>query len=118
MPALPDPAWPVVVLAAIQAADAAMCVRPVGFVRGCLEDVGFPRSLWVVLTWVKGLAATGLLAGLVVPCLAFVTSAALVVYFAAAIGMHVRARDFGSNLFVNATSMLVICVGVWLWCTW
>lgn len=30
-------------------------------------------------------------------------------YFVIAIGMHVRARDFGRNLFANATGMLVLC---------
>lgn len=117
MPTTPDPWWPVVVLAGIQAVDAVLCVRPVDFVRGCLEDVRFPRRLWAVLPWVKGLAAAGLVAGLVVPYLAFLTSAALVAYFAVAIVMHVRARDLGRNLFVNATSMLAICAAICLWCT-
>ena len=40
---------------------------------------------------------------------------ALIAYFLVAIGMHVRARDFGRNLFVNATGMLVICVATLLW---
>lgn len=116
MPTTPEPWWPVVALAMIQAADAVLCVRPVRFVRRCLEDVGFPRPLWVLLPWIKGLAAAGLVAGLVVPYLALLTSAALVAYFVIAVAMHVRARDFGSNLFVNATSMLLICAGVGLWC--
>ncbi len=29
-------------------------------------------------------------------------------YFVVAITMHVRARDFGRNLFANATGMLVL----------
>ena len=33
------------------------------------------------------------------------------VYFLLAIGAHVRARDFGRNLFVNATGMLLLTVG-------
>ncbi|WP_193608794.1 DoxX family protein [Nocardioides lijunqiniae] len=113
----PEPWWPVVALAIIQAVDAGLCVGPVPFVRGCLEDVGFPRRLWVLLPWVKGLAAVGLVGGLVIPYLAFITSLALVAYFLIAITMHIRARDFGSNLAVNATSMLIICAGVCLWCT-
>jgi hypothetical protein len=44
------------------------------------------------------------------------TSAALLAYFLIAIAMHLRARDLGRNLFVNASGMLVLCVatGVWL----
>ena len=38
------------------------------------------------------------------------TCAALILYFVLAIGMHVAARDFGRNLFVNATGMLVLCI--------
>jgi hypothetical protein len=30
-------------------------------------------------------------------------------YFLAAITMHLRARDLGRNLFVNAIGMLVLC---------
>jgi hypothetical protein len=33
-----------------------------------------------------------------------------------AIAFHIRARDFGRNLFVNATGMLVICVATALFC--
>lgn len=33
-----DPWWPLVVLAAIQLADAAMCVKPVAYIAQCLED--------------------------------------------------------------------------------
>jgi hypothetical protein len=33
-----------------------------------------------------------------------------VLYFLVAIAFHVRARDFGRNLLLNATGMLLICV--------
>ncbi|UYM05180.1 hypothetical protein [Solicola gregarius] len=40
------------------------------------------------------------------------TCIALVVYFVIAITMHVRARDFTSRLFVNASGMLVLSLAV------
>jgi hypothetical protein len=45
-----------------------------------------------------------------VPYLAAVVTAALVAYFLVAIGMHLRARDLGRNLFVNASGMLATCL--------
>lgn len=110
--ALPDPIWPIIVLAVIQLGDAALCLKPVAFVAACFEDVGWPRRLWWMMPVIKFAAAAGLVAGLWIPYLGAVTSLALVVYFVAAIGMHIRARDFGRNLFVNATGMLLICVAV------
>jgi hypothetical protein len=43
-------------------------------------------------------------------------TACLVAYFLFAIGMHVRARDVGRNLFVNATGMLVLCLATGVFC--
>jgi DoxX-like family len=107
-----EPWWPLAGLASIQLVDAALCRAPVAFVRDCLVDVRFPRRYWPVLTPLKLLAAAGLLLGIWLPPLAMLTSAALVAYFVVAIAMHVRARDFGRNLFVNAAGMLVLCVAV------
>lgn len=108
----PDPVWPVLVLALIQLVDGVLCVKPVAFIRECLEDVRFPRRWWWVTPPVKFAAAAGLVAGIWVPGLGLVTSLALVAYFVVAIGMHVRARDFGRNLFLNAIGMLAICIAV------
>ncbi|MFF2372179.1 DoxX family protein [Agromyces sp. NPDC058110] len=116
MPASPDPVWPVLVLALIQLADALLCVRPVPFIARCFDDVRFPRRLWWIMPPIKFAAAAGLVAGIWIPYLGLVTCLALVTYFVVAIGMHIRARDFGRNLFVNASGMLVICVGVLVWC--
>lgn len=110
MSALPDPVWPVILLAVISFGDALLCLRPVAFIARCLEDVHWPRRYWWVLSPVKFAAAAGLVAGIWVPYLGLITSAALVLYFIVAIAMHIRARDFGRNLFVNATGMLVVCV--------
>lgn len=104
------PWWPLAVLAVIQLVDAALCWKPVGFIRDCLVDVRFPRRFWRVLPVLKVASAAGLIIGIWFPPLALVTGIALVCYFIVAIAMHVTARDFGRNLFVNATSMLALCV--------
>jgi hypothetical protein len=111
MTTLPEPVWPVVVLAAISFVDAVLCLKPVPFVAQCFEDVHWPRAWWWVMAPVKFAAAAGLVAGIWVPFLGLVTISALVLYFLVAIAMHVRAWDFGRNLFVNATGMLVLCLG-------
>jgi hypothetical protein len=107
---IPDPIWPVVVLAVIQLADGVMCLKPVGFIAQCLENVRFPRRFWRWLSPLKFAAALGLLAGIWIPYLGVVTATALVLYFVVAVSMHVRARDLGRDLFLNATGMLLICL--------
>lgn len=102
------PWWPLAALGAIQLVDAALCRRPVEFIADCLRDVEFPRRLWPVLTPLKVAAAAGLLIGIWVPWLALLTAVALVAYFVVAISMHIRAHDFGRNLFLNATGMLIL----------
>lgn len=114
-PMLPDPVWPVVVLAVISLGDAAMSWKPMDFIARCWEDVRFPRRYWRLLSWVKIAAGAGLIAGIWIPFLGLVTAICLVAYFVVAIAFHIRARDFGRNLFLNATGMLVICVAVLLW---
>jgi uncharacterized protein (DUF2062 family) len=109
---LPDPVWPVVVLALIQLVDAALCRKPATFIAQCLTNVRFPRRHWRWLTPVKVAAAAGLVAGIWIPYLGLVTAVALVLYFVVAVTMHVRARDLGRDLFLNATGMLLVCVAV------
>ncbi|MFI5623731.1 DoxX family protein [Nocardioides sp. NPDC051685] len=113
---LPDPWWPVVLLALIQIGDAVMCFKPLGFIARCFTDVGLPRALWPVMPWVKVAATVGLVAGLWVPYVGALASAALVVYFVLAVSAHIRARDFGRNLALNATLSLVLCVAVFVFC--
>ncbi|MER7894531.1 DoxX family protein [Micromonospora sp. NPDC094482] len=111
---IPEPIWPVVALAILQLADAVLCVKPVEFVRQCLKDVAFPERFWPVLAPLKAGAAGGLLLGIFIPYLGLATASALVTYFAVAVALHVRQRDFGRN-FTNATGMLAICVAVTWW---
>lgn len=112
MSAFPDSVWLVVVLALVQAVDGVLCLKPVAFVAKCFEDVGLPRRLWWLTPPIKFAATAGLIAGIWIPYLGAVTSVALVAYFVVAIGMHSLARDFGRNLFVNATGMLILCLAV------
>ncbi|WP_350348437.1 DoxX family protein [Agromyces sp. G08B096] len=116
MTALPDPVWPVLVLAVIQLGDGILCSKPVAFIAQCFRDVGWPERWWWVMPPLKFAAAAGLVLGVWVPWLGALTAAALVAYFVVAIAMHIRARDFGRNLFLNATGMLVLCVAVLVWC--
>jgi len=113
--ALPDPVWPVIVLALIQLAYGVMCIRPVAFIAACFDDVRWPRRSWWMMPPIKFAAAAGLVAGIWIPYLGAVTAIALVIYFFVAIALHIRAQDFGRNLFVNATGMLVICVATTLY---
>jgi uncharacterized membrane protein YphA (DoxX/SURF4 family) len=114
-PMLPEPVWPVVALAAISWFDAAISWKPVPFIAQCWEDVHVPRRCWRLLAWLKIAAGAGLVAGIWIPWLGLVTAVCLVGYFVGAITAHLRARDLGRNLFVNATGMLVLCVAVLLW---
>jgi hypothetical protein len=112
---LPDPVWPVIVLAAISLADGVLCIKPVSFVAQCFEDVRWPRRYWWLMSPIKFAAAAGLILGIWIPGLGLLTTSCLVLYFVVAIGMHIRARDFGRNLFVNATGMLVLCGATLVW---
>jgi hypothetical protein len=109
---LPDPVWPVVLLAVIQLVDGVMCVKPVPFIARCLTNVRFPPRYWTWLSPLKLAAALGLVAGIWIPCLGLVTAVALVLYFVVAIVLHLRAGDLGRDLFLNATGMLLICLAI------
>ena len=67
MTALPDPVWPVVVLASIQIGDAALCIKPVACIAACFAAVQWPRRLWWSMPPLQRAAATGLVAGLCDP---------------------------------------------------
>ena len=107
-----EPWWPLAAVAAIQLVDAGLSWRPVPFVAACLRDVHYPDRWWWLLSPVKITAAAGLIIGIWVEPLALLTSACLVAYFLIAISVHIRARDFGRYLFVNAAGMLIICVAL------
>jgi hypothetical protein len=111
---LPSPIWPVLVLLAIQAGDAALMVRPPKFIVDCLEGVRFPRDWWWVLITAKVASVVGLLVGLWVPGVAMTTTAAIVVYFLAAAASHIRARALNSAFWINCLGMLLLSLAVLL----
>jgi hypothetical protein len=102
---IPDPVWAAMALAGFQLADAAFSRRPLWFVEQCLEDVRFPRPYWWVFTPIKAAAGVGLLAGLWIPYIGASTAGLLVLYFALAVGSHLRVADIGRNL-LSATALL------------
>jgi hypothetical protein len=112
----PDPIWPVVVLAAVCFGDGLLCVKPVRFIAECYRGVNWPSRYWWLMPPIKFAAAAGLTAGIWIPTLGLIANACLILYFLAAITAHVRARDYGRNLFVNATGMLLICVATLTFC--
>ncbi|WP_132993607.1 DoxX family protein [Gordonia zhaorongruii] len=108
----PDPAWPVIILAAIVGGDALMSIRPPRFIRECYAGVGFPLDWGWVLVYVKLLAVAGLLVGLEYDGVGVAACAGVVAYFLAATAAHVRARFTGTEFWVNCLGMLALAVGV------
>ena len=106
-----DPTWPLLVLAAIQLGDAVASYRPMKFAADCFDDVNFPREYWWVFTPIKLAAAIGLVIGVWVPEIGLAAALGLVLFYLLAITAHIRARDFGRNLFVNASGMLLLTAG-------
>lgn len=107
---LPELTWPVVVLAAIQLGDGLICIKPVAFVGKCLDDIGWPRQYRWMMPVTKLVAVAALIAGIWVPYLGLLAVLGVVAYFVVAIGLHIRAQDFGRNLFLNATGMLALSI--------
>ncbi|WP_445160726.1 DoxX family protein [Mycobacterium sp. Dal123C01] len=80
-------------LAAFHAIDAVACAVQVAPVKKTLDDVGLPDSIRPVMPVVKAAAAVGLLSITWFPALARLTTAMLTLYFALAVGAHIRVRD-------------------------
>lgn len=94
-------------LAALQAADAALCAIPAPFITTALDTVGCPQGIRPILPVVKAAAAVGLLSVHRFPRLARLTTAALTLYFVLAVGAHIRVRDSIANT-VPAASLLTL----------
>lgn len=93
-------------LAVAQGLDAAICVQPIPYVAKCLDDVHYPaRHRWIFPV-VKAASALGLLGGIRFPGLAKLTLVLLTVYFALAVGAHIRVRDIGLNAASASTLLL------------
>jgi hypothetical protein len=90
-------------LAAFHAGDAVACAIPVPYIAKILDSVEVPTNIRWVFPVVKAAAAVGLASVYRVPALARLTTALLTVYFALAVGAHVRVRDRVANIVPAAT---------------
>jgi hypothetical protein len=93
-------------LAAFQAGDAVACAIPVRPIANTLDNLGVPHNIRWVLPASKAASVIGLLSASRVPALARLTTAMLTLYFALAVGAHLRARDKVVNM-VPAASFLI-----------
>ncbi|GAA0037222.1 DoxX family protein [Brevibacterium metallidurans] len=116
MTLIPDPWWPVAVLAVVVLGDGVMTFRPPRAIAACLDGVGLPRDWWWVLAVVKFLAVAGLLAGFWIPGVGLAAVTGLVVYFLAAAWAHIRARYVGRDFWLNCLGMLTGVVLVLVFC--
>lgn len=95
-------------LAAVLLGDVALSIKPVRFIRDCLQSVNFPENWWWSLLVIKVLAAGGLIAGIWVPGLAFAANAGVIAYFLCAAVGHIRAKATGSAFWINCLGMLAL----------
>ena len=111
---LPEPWWLEVALAAALAVDVGMSIRPLEFIRDCLNGVGFPRQWWWTLIVIKSLAVSGLLVGLAIPGVGLAATVGVIVYFSSAAVAHIRARFLGMELWVNCLGFLAFAIATLL----
>ena len=83
----------VLALVGVQVADALYNVMPSKWIEADLEHLRVPPRARYLFGSVKGASAIGLLIGLRRPAFGRLTARSLIVYFALAIGAHVRIRD-------------------------
>lgn len=111
---LPNHWWLPVILAAALLADVAVSIRPLSFVRDCLNGVNFPEDWWWTLIVIKSLAAAGLIVGAWADGIAVAANVGVIAYFLAAAAAHVRARFLGRAFWLNCLGMLTLSVGVFV----
>jgi hypothetical protein len=80
-------------LAVLQIADTIVGAIPSMSTAARLDHLGFPEPLRPLLPLIKMSASVGLVAGLRRPQIGVVTSAALVAFYATAVGFHRLAGD-------------------------
>jgi hypothetical protein len=90
-------------LGAMMAFDAVIYSIPVPFVTKGLDAVNFPRRYRWIFPPIKAASAIGLLSVTRFPALARLTTAMLTLYFALAVGSHVRARDLSGSAGAAST---------------
>ena len=97
-------------LAVFHAVDAIACAAQVPPIKKSLDSVGCPENVRRVLPVVKGAAAIGLLSVRWFPGLARLTTAMLTLYFALAVGAHIRVRDTVVNTLPAAGFLTTFAV--------
>lgn len=80
-------------LAVFQAGDAVACGIPIPYIEKSLDTLGVPPDIRWVLPTAKVASVVGLLSAGRFPALARLTTAMLTLYFALAVGAHLRVRD-------------------------
>jgi DoxX-like family len=94
-------------LAAVQAGDAVACAVHLAPIEKTLDDVGLPPEVRPIIPVIKAASAVGLLSVFRFPALARLTTVLLTLYFALAVGSHIRARAWGPGV-VAASSFLAL----------
>ncbi len=94
-------------LAVFQVLDAAACAAQVPRIKESLDAVGCPDNVRAVLPPVKIASAIGLLSVRWFPGLARLTTAMLTLYFALAVGAHMRVRDTVANTLPAAAFLAI-----------
>ena len=92
-----SPSWSGIAFAVFLILDGIACLIPIKKVSDGLDAVNCPPTLRRVIPFIKFAAAAGLVIGLWQTWLGLVTAVCLVVYFAIAVGFHVRAKDTIAN---------------------
>ncbi len=98
-------------LAVLMFGDAILSIKPVGFIKTCIEGVGFPLNFGWGLIVVKLTATAGLIVGFYIPEIGFAAVVGLVIYFCCALTAHIRARFFKDISFGSCLTMLTIAIG-------
>jgi len=80
-------------LAAFQAGDAVACAIPLSPIVKTLDNLHVPQDIRWLLPASKAASVIGLLSASRIPALARLTTAMLTLYFALAVGAHLRAHD-------------------------
>jgi hypothetical protein len=98
-------------LGGFMALDAVIYAIPLPFVTEALDTLDFPREYRWIFPPIKAAAAVGLLAARRFPALGRLTTAMLTLYFALAVGSHVRARDFKPSGGIGAAGLFLATFG-------
>lgn len=98
------------VLAALHAVDAVGCAVQMPFIMKSLDDVGVPVNIRPVFPVVKAAAAVGLASVTRFPSLARLTTAMLTLYYALAVGAHIRVGNKNFKAIPAASFLALFAV--------